>query len=139
MKKSILIIEDEYQTIEDIGKKLKKGYSVDMAKDGTEAVGCLGEKDYGLIVLDIMMPHGKEIPNYIPARKTGIELLRMIKKQSPKVPVVVLTAVTEAKSINEITKYKPEKVFYKPVNPEIFYNTLVGILKGEQQTNESKD
>ncbi len=137
--KSVLFIEDEYRTIEDIGEKLKKNYLVDVATNGTEAVACLNKKEYDLIVLDIMMPHGKEIPDCIPAKETGIELLMRIKKEPLKMPIVVLTAVTEARSINEITKHKPEKIFYKPVNPEIFYNTLLKILKGETKTNDPKD
>lgn len=131
MKGSILIIEDEYETIKSIGKKLEKGYSVDVARDGTEAVGYLEKGEYSLIILDIMMPHGKEISEHIPAKRTGIELLRMIREKSPLMPVVVLTAVTEAKSINELRKYKPDKMFYKPVDPEIFYNTLIEILEGD--------
>ncbi|MFH1562613.1 MAG: response regulator [Nitrospirota bacterium] len=130
MKKSILIIEDEYSIIKPIGEKLKRGYSVDVAKNGTEAVGYLEKGGYSLIILDIMMPHGKEISEYIPAERTGIELLRMIREKSPLIPVMVLTAVTEARSINELKKHRPDKVFYKPVDPEIFYTSVIELLEG---------
>ena len=54
----ILIVDDE-ALIRDVIKEylLIEGYEVDEATDGEEAVKKALEKDYTLIIMDIMMPH----------------------------------------------------------------------------------
>ena len=54
----ILIVDDE-ALIRDVIKEylLIEGYEVDEASDGEEAVKKALEKDYTLIIMDIMMPH----------------------------------------------------------------------------------
>lgn len=55
----------------------KRGYSVDIAKNGIEAVNMEHAGDYDLILLDIMLP-----------MKTGLEVSREVQT-----PVIFLTAL----------------------------------------------
>ena len=54
----ILVVDDE-ELIRNVIKEylLLEGFFVDEAKDGTQAVSKVIEKDYDLIIMDIMMPH----------------------------------------------------------------------------------
>ena len=78
----ILLVEDEVKT----GHYLKQGlaeagFNVDLATDGLLGRDLALTEDYDLIILDIMLP-------YI----TGWDILRSIRTNSKKIPVLFLTA-----------------------------------------------
>lgn len=78
----ILIVEDEYHLAEVLQKGLKEdGYAVDMANNGQEAIDLVTVIEYNLIILDLMLPI-----------KSGIEVLRKLREQGNKIPVLILTA-----------------------------------------------
>lgn len=78
----ILIIEDE----EKIANLLRKGlleelYTVDVARDGEEALYKFEINEYDLIILDLMIP-----------KVSGEEVCRTIRKTNTSLPILVLTA-----------------------------------------------
>ena len=77
----ILIVDDE-ELIRNVIKEylLLDGFIVDEAKDGVEAVNKVSEKDYDLIIMDIMMPH-----------KDGYQACKEIKNMKD-VPFIFLSA-----------------------------------------------
>ncbi|WP_425447390.1 response regulator transcription factor [Dethiothermospora halolimnae] len=57
MKEKILVVDDDKNIRKLVEVYLKnEGYLVDKAKDGKEALDLIKEKEYDLIILDIMMP-----------------------------------------------------------------------------------
>lgn len=78
---NILIVDDE-ELIRDVIREylVLDGFSVDEAKDGREAVNMALEKDYDLIIMDIMMPH-----------KDGYQACREIK-EIKDIPFIFLSA-----------------------------------------------
>jgi CheY-like chemotaxis protein len=66
------------------------GYDVQTAVDGQDAIEKLGISDYDLVVLDIQMP-----------RLDGIRMLTRIRSAGSNVPVLMLTAHSEHKSVLE--------------------------------------
>lgn len=80
----ILIIEDEVKIARFLELELKhEGYEVDQSHDGREGLDKALEKEFDLIILDIMLPS-----------MNGIEVLRKLR-QSSEVPVIMLTAKDE--------------------------------------------
>lgn len=78
----ILVVEDEINLNRLLTQKLKKEhYSVDSCFDGNDALIYIKGTDYDVIVLDIMIP-GID----------GLEVLRTIRSQNIKTPVLLLTA-----------------------------------------------
>jgi DNA-binding response OmpR family regulator len=80
--KKILIVDDE----PDVAGAMKllvdgAGYYSDTCLDPVSALG--KAKDYGLLLLDIMMP-----------QLSGLEFLRRMKKAGLDVPVIVVSAVS---------------------------------------------
>ena len=78
----ILVVDDEIE-IRNVLRLLLEGagYTVILAKDGEEAVGCVREDaSIDLCIMDIMMP-----------KKSGVEATVEIRKFSP-VPILFLTA-----------------------------------------------
>ncbi len=82
--KPILIIDDDAFQRRMIRIKLQtRGYEVNEAKDGVEALGFLAEQDYSLVLLDIVMP-----------QLNGWEVLDQIRTTHSvqDLPVVMMTA-----------------------------------------------
>lgn len=78
----ILIVEDEKALANNLKKGLsEEGYSADVAYDGEEGGFMAETEPYDLIILDIMLP-----------KADGITILRNLRKQSIKTPVLMLTA-----------------------------------------------
>lgn len=81
----ILLIEDEIQLSEALNQILiKNKYCVDIVYDGEEGL-CYGLTNiYDVIILDIMLP-----------KLNGLEVLKELRKQNIKTPVLLLTAKGE--------------------------------------------
>lgn len=76
----ILIVEDERAISDLLQMNLKRaGYACTCAYDGLEAADILEERNFDLIILDIMLPH-----------INGYELMEYIRPM--KIPVIFLTA-----------------------------------------------
>lgn len=84
MQARILVVDDELPLLEFIRRNLEvRGYAVETAADGLEALRRLFEQDFDLVILDIMMP-----------RMDGLEVCRRVRERST-VPIIVLTALGE--------------------------------------------
>lgn len=78
----ILIVEDEKALANNLRRGLsEEGYSVDAAYDGEEGGFMAETEPYDLIILDIMLP-----------KKDGIAVLKNLRKEGIKTPVLMLTA-----------------------------------------------
>ncbi len=81
----ILIAEDEVSIAKALEVMLKKNkYAVDVVHNGLDALDFIGQYSYDGLVLDIMMP-----------KMDGLTLLKEIRKQGNKTPVLFLTAKSE--------------------------------------------
>lgn len=78
----ILVVEDEKRLASYIKKGLEENsFAVDLAFDGEEAIYMAGAMVYDLIILDIMLP-----------KRDGVEVLKRLRREGIKMPVLVLTA-----------------------------------------------
>ena len=81
----LLLAEDEKSLSRALVKILEHAnYSVDAVYDGVEALEYLKSENYDGVILDIMMP-----------RKDGLEVLKMIRAEGSRIPVLLLTAKSE--------------------------------------------
>lgn len=77
----ILIVEDEEKIARFVTLELEhEGYQVEYAADGRTAVDLALERDYDLILLDVLLP-----------QLNGMEVLRRVRKHKD-VPVIMVTA-----------------------------------------------
>ena len=78
---NILLVEDDKEISLMVKNYLtKEGYLVDTAYNGEEGIFQFRRKNYGLVILDIMMP-----------KIDGIEMLKIIREKS-NVPAIILSA-----------------------------------------------
>ena len=81
----ILIVEDEKKVAAFIKKGLEEEtYAVDIAADGEEGLYMGGQKQYDLIILDLMLPkiNGLDILSNLRAKKNSIPILLLTAKDS---------------------------------------------------------
>ena len=78
----LLIAEDELDLAEALSVLFEKNqFSVDVVNDGLSAYDYASGGDYDAVILDVMMPG-----------LNGLEVLRRLREEGVKTPVMVLTA-----------------------------------------------
>ena len=86
--KKILVVDDEVKIVEVVKSYLEnRGYSVDVAYSGKDALDKFEKVNPCLIILDLMLP---DIP--------GEEICQMIRRKS-RVPIIMLTAKVDEEDI----------------------------------------
>ena len=111
---TLLWIDDEIELLRAHILFLKgKGYEVDTATNGRDAIDRCRERSYDLILLDENMPG-----------LTGLETLTLIKEVQSTVPVVMVTKSEEEDIMNQAIGAKIADYLIKPVNPNQILLTL---------------
>ena len=78
----LLLVEDEVALSAAMAKGLRKrGYAVDCAHDGEEALELYGINEYDLMILDLNLP-----------KLDGLEVLRRIREKDAELRVLILSA-----------------------------------------------
>jgi len=100
----IMLVDDEVRYLETTGKLLsKKGYDVQTAASGPEALEKLTKQNVHVVILDVKMP-GMD----------GIATLKEIKKQFPSVEVIMLTGHATVESAIDGLKSGASDYLMKP-------------------------
>jgi CheY-like chemotaxis protein len=83
ISKRVLLVDDEPLVRKLISRYLvAAGYVVRVAVDGLDAIGKLRAGPLDLIISDLKMP-----------RMSGVELLNVVRKRFPQIPVIAISAV----------------------------------------------
>ena len=113
---NILLVEDD-KTNQAVAQRILSTYGldIDMADNGAVALNKLQEKDYDLILMDIMMP----IMNGYDATKA----IRANKKWA-KIPIIALTACLVKSAEEKCIKCGMNDYLEKPIDPEKLLTTI---------------
>ena len=123
----VLVVDDDQahrQMLETILDK--EGYEINQAEDGDEAIQLVEKQFFDLILMDIRMK-----------RVDGITALKAIKKISPFIPVVIMTAFSEVKTAVEALKSGAWDYLTKPVDGDKVIILIEKILRLHQLENEN--
>lgn len=104
----------------------KKGYMVDTASNGLDALDKCRDKAYDLILLDENMPG-----------LSGLETLSQIKDVQPVTPVVMVTKSEEENLMDQAIGSKIADYLIKPVNPTQILLTLKKNIHQREIVNEA--
>ncbi len=115
----VLLAEDD----RDFGNILSQyvtisGFDVILARDGNEAWELFNREKPDICVLDVMMPE-----------MDGFTLGEKIKKESPDLPVIFLTAKSLKEDIVRGLKIGADDYITKPFDPEVLILRINNILK----------
>jgi CheY-like chemotaxis protein len=83
------------------------GQDVVLADDGIEALTALGEHEFDLVFLDVMMPG-----------LNGLECLRILGRSFPRVKVCMLTSLQEQDLLSQLSGYGAADCLAKPIDAQ---------------------
>lgn len=118
-KKSVLLIDDEEEI-----KSLMANYLVRtqveenkivFASDGKEALSKIQNQEFGLIIVDLLMP-----------RMGGLQLLKEIKQRAKykDIPVLIISGNMEAESVKSAISMGVQNIIVKPFTYNIFIERI---------------
>lgn len=123
---TILWADDEIDLLKPHILFLKsKGYDVETANNGRDALEMVENRPYDLIILDENMPG-----------LTGLETLSRIKQHSPLVPVIMITKSEEENIMDQAIGSKIADYLIKPVNPNQILLSIKKNLHSDQLVSE---
>lgn len=116
MPKTICVIDDEAGIRQEMESWLTdQGYNVVSAESGEQAMEKLKGRMPHLFILDIIMP-----------KIDGLETLSSLRNNSvtASVPVIMLTAKQESKTIFQAQRLNAKDYFFKPFNPDELLSSI---------------
>ena len=98
-----------------------RGYHVDAASNGDDALELVRVSGYDLILLDEQMPG-----------RTGLEVLDEIRRLDARVPVVMVTKSEEDRTMTEAIGRRVADYLVKPTSPRQVLSVVTRLLEGGQ-------
>ncbi len=127
IKNKILWIDDEIELLRsNILFLEEKGYAVDEATNGEDAIDMVKKKDFDLIFLDEMM-----------AGMGGLKTLSSLKDVQPNIPVVMVTKNETESLMENAIGAKISDYLLKPVNPNQILLVCKKFLEGKRIQGET--
>lgn len=102
---------------------LKEGYEVEAVTDGVEAISCCEKQMPDLILLDALMPN-----------LNGFEACKKIRmlKDSNHVPILIVTALDDEKSIERAFDFGATDYISKPIHFSVMRQRIARMLKASR-------
>ena len=124
----VLIVDDEISIRTSLGIFLKKeGYQVDLACDAVQASAMVDEKEYDVILTDVIMP-----------KMTGIELLNKVRQQSSTIQVIIMTGEPTLETAVHAVQQGANNYLSKPIDKSMLLNTVRQALQIKQLSDQKK-
>lgn len=124
----ILVVDDDDRLRELLTRYLgENGFNVSSARDAANARASLSGLQFDLIVLDVLMPGEK-----------GVDLARSLREAGVKVPILLLTALSETEDRIAGLEAGVDDYLAKPFEPRELVLRIEAILRryGELPDNE---
>ena len=122
----IIVADDEESMRWVLSKALKrKGFSVDLARDGDEALSLIQANSYDLAILDIKMPG-----------LSGLDLLGRVKELKNDLLVVIMTAEASMKNAIEAMKRGAYDYITKPFDLDVIDAIIEKIDKAREMSSQ---
>jgi|JFJP01.1.fsa_nt_gi DNA-binding response OmpR family regulator len=127
-KKRVLVIEDEAHIAEGIRLNLSlQGYEVKVSADGIDGLSQWRSWNPDLIILDIMLP-----------MIDGFSILKTIREEDEKIPVLILSARGDTKDKIKGLRYGVDDYLSKPFDLEEFLLRIERLLKKKTWYEDQK-
>ncbi|MFN2432602.1 MAG: response regulator [Gemmatimonadota bacterium] len=121
-KKRILWVDDEIDGLRSHILFLEqRGYVVETAPNGEDALELVERGDFDMVLLDEQMPG-----------QSGLAVFHEIRERSPSLPVVMITKSEEESLMDRAIGQRLDDYLVKPVNPNQVLSVLKKLLEGEQ-------
>lgn len=105
--KKILVTEDDKPLAKALELKLShSGFDVTVAYDGDAAIELLKKEKFDLAILDLMLP-----------KKNGFQILEELQSQKIKIPVIVLSNLSQQEDLKRVKELGATDYFVKSNTP----------------------
>ena len=116
---NILIIEDEYSLADAVAETLKsEKFNVCIKTNGEDGEDEALTENYDLILLDVMLP-----------KKNGFEILRYLRQEKIKTPIIMLTAKSEMDDKLNGLEHGADDYITKPFSMRELMARIKAVLK----------
>ena len=114
-KMRVLVVDDDSGMCETLSAILEiKGYYVDTAGDGHQAIEKVRTDHFDFVLMDIRMP-----------RLNGAEAYRIMRDENPDLEIVLMTAYAKDGLVHDLQTDETAKIIFKPFDMEEVFNLLV--------------
>jgi len=122
---TILVVEDEEGLVDVLKRALKgEGYTVDTAPDGKEGLDKALKNNYGLIILDLMLP-----------KKDGMQVCQELREREIHTPIIMLTARGVAQDRVAGLDVGADDYLVKPFDMQELFARIRTILRRRKTTD----
>jgi len=124
----VLVIDDE-ELIRLLFEETlgKLGYKVVIAKNGSEGLELIKQRDFDLLFLDLKMP-GMD----------GAEIFRQVKTINPNLPVVIITGYPNSDMMDRALAHGPFGIMKKPFTDVDIITAANSFLQSDKDKGERK-
>ena len=127
MSKARILAVDDQQYFRDLVEGLLRdeGFEVRKAGSGEEALQCLEQQDFEIVLADLVMP-GVE----------GADLVRKIRERVPEQDIVVLTGLVDVRTAVEAMKLGATGLLLKPFDRGMLVDSIEKVLERRRLQRE---
>jgi len=124
----VLIVDDERNTREVLGRFLRPNYDITLAEDGGIALNILKKNEFDLVLTDLRMPGAD-----------GLAILDAVLKKTPSCPCIVFTAYGSIETAVDAIRAGAFDFVTKPINFERLEILLSRALESKRLKDENID
>lgn len=127
----ILLVDDEEDILEFLKYNLEKaGYKTTVAKNGKEAIAIAGQRDFDLIILDIMMPE-----------MDGVEVCQILRRKDRTAHTLISFLTARNEDFTQIAALDSgaDDFITKPIKPAVFLSRVQALLRRHPKFKEQMD
>ncbi len=127
----ILLVDDEEDILEFLKYNLDKGgYKTTLARNGKEALALAAQRDFDLIVLDIMMPE-----------MDGVEVCQILRRRERTAHTLITFLTARSEDFTQIAALDSgaDDFITKPIKPAVFLSRIQALLRRHPKYKESLD
>lgn len=123
MKNRILIVDDDEQIRESLGKVLRtEGYEVMLAADGQEGIGIFDTRRIDLVLLDLNLPGNG-----------GWEVFGALTSSNPFLPIIIITGREDQQDLAILAGVGT--LMEKPLDVPLLVKTIAEMVAEESETH----
>ncbi|HQU72381.1 MAG TPA: sigma-54 dependent transcriptional regulator [Calditrichia bacterium] len=129
MKHKILLVEDDVNTLNGLSEILiDEGYDIGKAKNASQAMKAIQDREYELILLDYLLPD-----------QDGLSVSGKILADQPGLPIIMMTAFGTIKNAVEAMKLGIFDYLTKPINLDELLIQIPRALESRRLERENQD
>jgi two-component system response regulator TctD len=125
----VLVVDDEPAIRALVTKIVERaGHPVDSARDGADAIAKLDVENYGVLVVDLMMPN-----------VDGYALIDHLKKRPGPRPAIIVISAGDSSSLRRLDGSMVHSILRKPFDIDVLGDLITAAAASMEEAAESEN